>query len=84
VRAAKAVIADDARDLAIVLVLGDAGLRREELGGLTRAPRLRSPRREGRHDKPLEPRNTHARPDWPGRGAAVFAAVASDRPATRF
>ena len=41
VRAAKAAIADDplagARDLAIVLVLGDAGLRCEELAGLTRA-----------------------------------------------
>ena len=40
VRAAKAAIADDplagARDLAIVLVLGDAGLRCEELAGLER------------------------------------------------
>lgn len=40
VRAAKAAIADDplagARDLAIVLVLGDAGLRCEELAGLQR------------------------------------------------
>ena len=39
-RAAKAAIADDplagARDLAIVLVLGDAGLRCEELAGLQR------------------------------------------------
>jgi site-specific recombinase XerC len=40
IRAAKAAIADDplagARDLAIVLVLGDAGLRCEELAGLQR------------------------------------------------
>ena len=50
-RAAKAAIADDplagARDLAIVLVLGDAGLRCEELAGLQRA-RTSSPRARAR------------------------------------
>jgi hypothetical protein len=88
VRAAKAVIAGDAlagaRDLAIVLVLGDAGLRREELGGLTRAPRLRSRGAKGDTINRLSRATRTPDQTGRGRGAAVFAAVASARPATRF
>ena len=79
IRAAKAAIADDplagARDLAIVLVLGDAGLRCEELAGLER--------RDVQAARKGAKLRTLADPPWQGRsgtaGQAQRARDARDR-----
>ena len=87
IREAKARIADDPlagrRDLAIVLVLGDAGLRCEELAALERRDFL--PARKGAKLRALEVR--HGKGDRQRRvslsGAASRAIVRWDRERTR-
>ena len=87
VREAKAPIADDplagTRDLAIVLVLGDAGLRCEELAALQRRDFL--PARRGAKLRALEVR--HGKGDRQRRvrlsGAATRAIVRWDRERAR-
>ena len=94
-RAAKAAIADDplagARDLAIILVLGDAGLRCEELAGLERRDVQAARRgatlrtlnvRHGKGDRgravKLSKRATAAIVRWERARVAVLGAPAHD------